>query len=193
MLQRLGVANPKRILQRFLEKRCPKLYPRKHLQRLPTKKSVAISVIATISGLLQHFLGVETGSKFSSAAGWYANPAMVGTLSPPDGVSARCRWLHHHHRMVRRPSVDGCNITTRWYAGRRRWLHHHRRTERRPDVDGGIIIAGRYAKPASMDASMLVVLNDNIRLPNNIQTRRKKQTFDTYAFTIDIFPHVLDT
>jgi hypothetical protein len=66
MLQRLGVANPKHILQRFLEKRCPKLYPRKRLQRLPTKKSVAISAIATILGLLQHFLCVETGSKFSS-------------------------------------------------------------------------------------------------------------------------------
>jgi hypothetical protein len=66
MLQRLGVANPKRILQRYAEKRCPKLYPRKRLQRLPTKKSVAIFAIATISGLLQHFLSVETGSKFSS-------------------------------------------------------------------------------------------------------------------------------
>jgi hypothetical protein len=30
------------------------------------KKSVAISDIATILGLLQHFSGVETGSKFSS-------------------------------------------------------------------------------------------------------------------------------
>jgi hypothetical protein len=52
MLQRLGAANPKRISQRFPEKRCPKLYPRKRLQCLPTKKSVAISAIATISGLL---------------------------------------------------------------------------------------------------------------------------------------------
>jgi len=59
-LQHLGVANPKHILQRFAEKHCPKLYPRKRLQRLPTKKSVAIFDIATISGLLQHFLGVET-------------------------------------------------------------------------------------------------------------------------------------
>jgi hypothetical protein len=32
------------------------------------KKSVAISAIATILGLLQHFSGVEIGSKFSS--GW---------------------------------------------------------------------------------------------------------------------------
>jgi len=30
------------------------------------KKSVVISAIATILGLLQHFLGVETWSKFSS-------------------------------------------------------------------------------------------------------------------------------
>jgi hypothetical protein len=30
------------------------------------KKSVAISDIATILGLLQHFLGIEIGSKFSS-------------------------------------------------------------------------------------------------------------------------------
>jgi hypothetical protein len=68
MLKRLGVANPKHILQRFLEKRCPKLYPRKPLQRLPTKKNIAISAIATILGLLQHFSCVETGSKFSSAS-----------------------------------------------------------------------------------------------------------------------------
>jgi hypothetical protein len=66
MLQCLGVAKPKHILQRFPKKRCPKLYPRKRLQRLPTKKSVVISAIATILGLLQHFLGVETWSKFSS-------------------------------------------------------------------------------------------------------------------------------
>jgi hypothetical protein len=66
MLQRLGVANSKRILQRFPEKRRPKLYPCKRLQHLPTKKSVAISAIATISGLLQHFSIVEIGSNFSS-------------------------------------------------------------------------------------------------------------------------------
>ena len=47
------------------KKCCPKLYPRKRLQCLPTKKSVAISDIAAISGLLQHFLGVQTGSKFN--------------------------------------------------------------------------------------------------------------------------------
>jgi len=29
------------------------------------KKSIAISDIATISGILQHFLGVETGAKFN--------------------------------------------------------------------------------------------------------------------------------
>ena len=32
----------------------------------PNKKSVAISAIATISDLLQHFSSVKTGSKFSS-------------------------------------------------------------------------------------------------------------------------------
>jgi hypothetical protein len=32
----------------------------------PNEKRVAISDIATISGLLQHFSGVELGSKFSS-------------------------------------------------------------------------------------------------------------------------------
>ena len=39
---------------------------------------------------------------------------------------------------------------------------------------------------------LLAVLNDNIRQPINIQNRRNKQTFDTYVFTIDIFPHVLE-
>ena len=34
----------------------------------PNEKSVAISDIATILGLLQHFSGVETGSKFSSGS-----------------------------------------------------------------------------------------------------------------------------
>jgi len=54
-------------LQRVQEKCCPKLYPRKRLQRLATKKSVAIYTIATILDILQHFLGVETASKISSA------------------------------------------------------------------------------------------------------------------------------
>jgi hypothetical protein len=40
---------------------------------------------------------------------------------------------------------------------------------------------------------LLAVLNDQIRPLINIQNRRNKQTFDTYAFTIDIFPHVLET
>ena len=34
----------------------------------PNEKSVAISDIATILGLLQHFSGIETGSKFSSGS-----------------------------------------------------------------------------------------------------------------------------
>jgi hypothetical protein len=38
----------------------------------------------------------------------------------------------------------------------------------------------------------LAVLNDHIRPSINIQNRRNKHTFDTYAFTIDIFPHVLE-
>ena len=40
---------------------------------------------------------------------------------------------------------------------------------------------------------LLVVTNDNIRPPINIQNWRNKQTYSTYTFTIDIFPHVLDT
>ena len=32
---------------------------------------------------------------------------------------------------------------------------------------------------------VLAVTNDNIRPPNIIQNRRNKQSFDTYAFTID--------
>jgi hypothetical protein len=54
-------------LQRVQKKCCPKLYPRKRLQRLATKKSVAIYTIATILDILQHFSGVETASKISSA------------------------------------------------------------------------------------------------------------------------------
>ena len=38
---------------------------------------------------------------------------------------------------------------------------------------------------------MLVVTNDNIRPPIIIQNRRNKQSFDTYAFTIDIVLLVL--
>jgi hypothetical protein len=40
---------------------------------------------------------------------------------------------------------------------------------------------------------MLAVTNDQFQLPTNIQNRKNKQTFNTYAFTINIFPHVLDT
>ena len=39
---------------------------------------------------------------------------------------------------------------------------------------------------------VLAVLNDHIRPLINIQNRRNKQTFDTYAFTIDIVPLVLE-
>jgi hypothetical protein len=41
--------------------------------------------------------------------------------------------------------------------------------------------------------AVLAVHNDQIQLPINIQNRRNKQTYDTYAFTIDNFPHVLET
>ena len=36
-----------------------------------------------------------------------------------------------------------------------------------------------------------MVTNDQIRLPNKVQNRRNKQIYDTYAFTIDIVPLVL--
>ena len=39
---------------------------------------------------------------------------------------------------------------------------------------------------------VLAVTNDNIRPPIIIQNRRNKQSFDTYAFTIDIVPLVLE-
>ena len=39
---------------------------------------------------------------------------------------------------------------------------------------------------------VLAVLNDHNRPPINIQNRRNKQTFDTYAFTFDIVPLVLE-
>ena len=38
----------------------------------------------------------------------------------------------------------------------------------------------------------MAVTNDNIGPPINIQNRRNKQSFDTYAFTIDIVPLVLE-
>jgi hypothetical protein len=39
---------------------------------------------------------------------------------------------------------------------------------------------------------VLVVLSDQIRSPTKIQNRRSKQTYNTYAFTIDIVPLVLE-
>jgi hypothetical protein len=36
----------------------------------------------------------------------------------------------------------------------------------------------------------LVVTNDQIQPPIIVQNRRNKHTFDTYAFTIDLFPLV---
>jgi hypothetical protein len=38
---------------------------------------------------------------------------------------------------------------------------------------------------------VLAVTNNQIRPPNNVQNGRNKQSFDTYAFTIDIVPLVL--
>jgi hypothetical protein len=66
MLQRLGVANPKRISQRFLEKCCPKLYPRKRLQRHPTKKLLLFLLLQLFQAYCNTFRALETGSKFSS-------------------------------------------------------------------------------------------------------------------------------
>jgi hypothetical protein len=40
--------------------------------------------------------------------------------------------------------------------------------------------------------SLLVVLIDQIRSPIETQNRRNKQTYDTYTFTIDIGPLVLE-
>jgi hypothetical protein len=39
---------------------------------------------------------------------------------------------------------------------------------------------------------LLAVLNDHIRPPIKIQNRREKQTYDTYAFIIDIVPLELE-
>ena len=41
-------------------------------------------------------------------------------------------------------------------------------------------------------AEVLEVTNDNIRPPIIIQNRRNKQTFDTYAYTTDLVPLVLE-
>ena len=38
----------------------------------------------------------------------------------------------------------------------------------------------------------MAVTNDQIQPPNNAQNRRIKQTFDTYAYTIDLVPLVLE-
>ena len=40
--------------------------------------------------------------------------------------------------------------------------------------------------------SLLAVTNDHIRPPINVQNRRNKQSFDTYDFTINIVPLVLE-
>jgi hypothetical protein len=53
------------------------------------QKSVAISAIATILGLLQHFLGVETGSKFSSELPEFAPNALDSCGSPRGDSSVR--------------------------------------------------------------------------------------------------------
>ena len=39
---------------------------------------------------------------------------------------------------------------------------------------------------------MFMVTNNRIGPPNKVQNRRIKQTFDTYAYTIDIVPLVLE-
>ena len=38
----------------------------------------------------------------------------------------------------------------------------------------------------------MAVTNDRIQPPSNVQNRRLKQTFDTYAYTIDLVPLVLE-
>jgi hypothetical protein len=65
MLQRLGVANQKHICN-AKQKSVVQSFTHASTCTPPNKKSVVISNIATILGLLQHFLGVEIGSKFSS-------------------------------------------------------------------------------------------------------------------------------
>jgi hypothetical protein len=61
MLQRLGVVNPKHILQRFLEKRCPKLYPRKRLQRLPMKKVLLFLLLQLFWAYCNTFRALKQG------------------------------------------------------------------------------------------------------------------------------------
>ena len=43
-----------------------------------------------------------------------------------------------------------------------------------------------------MGCGVLAVLNNEFRLPITIQNGRNKQTFDTYAFNVDIVPLVLE-
>ena len=39
---------------------------------------------------------------------------------------------------------------------------------------------------------LLAVTNDRIQPPNKVQNKRNKQSFDTYTFTINIVPLVLE-
>jgi hypothetical protein len=45
---------------------------------------------------------------------------------------------------------------------------------------------------AQDEAPLLVVTNDQIRLPIIVQNRRNRHAFDTYAFTIDLVPLILE-
>jgi hypothetical protein len=71
--------------------------------------------------------------------GWYAGPALMVTSSPLDRTPDRCRWTHHHRRMVRQAGVNGYIITTRLYARPAVAKHRHRRMLRR--TDGGKILS----------------------------------------------------
>jgi hypothetical protein len=109
-------------------------------------------------------------------ADWYADSAMIGASSPPDGTPGRRHCTHHHCWMVRWSGVNGGIITVGSYAGlasmdtsspldntpsqcrflhhhRRtmsqcRWMHHHRRMVHRTGIEGHIITVGWYAGPA---------------------------------------------
>ena len=50
----------------------------------------------------------------------------------------------------------------------------------------------RWTSASTATFSLLAVTNDQIRPPITIQNRSNKQTFDKYAFTIDLVPLVLE-
>jgi hypothetical protein len=57
-----------------------------------------------------------------------------------------------------------------------------------PPYPNGIVMMTEHP----VNGGLLVVTNDQIRLPIIVQNRRNRHAFVTYAFTIDLVPLVLE-